>query len=200
MFFFRLRAPSAQTQSQNTKCFVVTECGSGRDRVTCCVTEHHSLCGQHWAVATVPASRHMPVLFVLLSYSHLWHSGRFDVVNFALFSCRVEQGQVTGVAAVCETPEKNLNPSTRLAQKADDQLVVGNTTSSSCSDVRRTDSQRKKPESKSSGAALLRHVLNIRLCLQLRKDVFFYWNKSWTHGKLFRKMEEKKPWYFNSSQ
>lgn len=76
------------------------------------------------------------------------------------FPSRIEQSTVTGVASVCETPEKKPNPSTgqhrararaHAAQKTDARVVVENTMRSSCSDVQNTDSQRKKAEPKPSG-------------------------------------------------
>lgn len=77
-------------------------------------------------------------------------------------SQRIEQSTVTGVASVCETPEKKPNPSTgqhrarahaHAAQKTDARVVVENTMRSSCSDVQNTDSQRKKAEPKPSVSA-----------------------------------------------
>ncbi|XP_075868539.1 nibrin [Nelusetta ayraudi] len=79
-------------------------------------------------------------------------------------SQRIQQSTVTGVASVCETPEKkpNPNPNTstgqhraraHAAQKTDARVVVENTMRLSCSDVQNTDSQRKKAEPKPSVSA-----------------------------------------------
>lgn len=73
------------------------------------------------------------------------------VLLFFFFS--VELGKATGVATVCETPEKKSNLSMHMAQKTNDQLVVDNTMRLSCSDVQHTNSERKKAEPKRTGAA-----------------------------------------------
>lgn len=142
----------SKSESQNTKCFAVTECGGGRDRVTCSISEHHSLCSQHRAVTGVPTSTYSHVSVACSSC--LLHSSvccRQPVwcVYLYLF-IRTQQSKVTGVMAVGETPEKKQNQnasqlrgSKLVAQKTATQCVVADTMSSSFNTVENTDSQRK---------------------------------------------------------
>lgn len=149
----------SQGEPQNSERFAVAvaERVGGRDRVTRSVTERHSLRGQYGAIAKVSASTNSPQIRTFSLSGCL-----FDLLYCAFFSSRVQQSAVTGVATVCKTPEKKLkpNPSTgphrapRLtAPRMDDRLVVDDTMRLSCGAVQNTDSQRKEPEPKPSGAA-----------------------------------------------